>query len=87
MGKFSDNLQKRLRNKDNQIIEFSCRNCLNMFTFSYSAICLNSQDDIQFTPEPECPKCGATEELMFTDFAQEKIEDMLFGGKIKKCKR
>jgi len=86
MGRFSDNLQKRLRNKNKSMIEFSCRNCLNIFTFSYTAICLNSQDDIQFTPEAECPRCGATEELIFTDYSQEKIENMLFSNQIKKCK-
>lgn len=86
MGKFSDNLQKRLRNKDKQIIEFSCRNCLNLFTFEYSEICLNNKKDIEFTPEPECPRCGATEELVFTDYGQEKIENMLFRNQIKKCK-
>lgn len=85
MGKFSDNLQKRLRNKDKKIVEFSCRNCLNLFIFTYTNICLNSQDDIQFLPEPECPRCGAKEELIFTDYAQEKIENMLFTNQIKKC--
>ena len=86
MGKFSDNLQKRLRNKNKPEIEFSCRNCLNLFIFSYTDICLNSQGDIQFTPEPKCPRCGATEELIFTDYGQEKIENMLFNNQIKRCK-
>ena len=85
MGKFSDNLQKRLRNKGKSIVEFSCRNCLNLFSFEYSKICLDKHDDIQFTPKPACPRCGATEELIFTDYGQEKIEDMLFSNKIKKC--
>jgi len=85
MGKFSDNIQKRLRNKDKQIIEFACQNCLTVFTYSYSDICLNKLGDVQFTPEPECTKCGATKEIIFTDFSQEKIEYMLTYRLIKTC--
>jgi hypothetical protein len=66
-------------------IEFACSNCLNMFTFVYSYICLKQNGDIEFTPEPECPRCGATEELIFSDYGQEKIEAMLFRNQIKKC--
>ena len=86
MGKFSDNLQKQLRNKDKQVLEFSCRNCLNLFTFEYSIICFDKQDNIQFTPEPTCSRCGATEELTFSNYGQEQIENMIFQNKIKKCR-
>lgn len=66
-------------------IEFACRNCLNMFIFAYSKICFDKYDDIEFTPLPTCPRCGATEELVFSDFGQEQIENMIFKQKIKKC--
>ena len=67
-------------------IEFLCRNCLNLFTFKYSALCFDKQDDLQFSPEPECPRCGATEELTFSNYGQEQIENMIFKNEIKKCK-
>ncbi len=70
----------------NKQIEFSCSNCLNMFIFEYSKICFDQHDDIQFTPEPECPKCGTTKELTFSNFGQEQIENMIFKNQIKKCK-
>jgi len=89
MGKFSDRIRKRLRNtsrkKISKDIEFACGNCLNVFTFEYEDICLKTNGDVDFTPEPACPRCGATEELVFSDYGQEKIEDMLFSNQIKKC--
>lgn len=87
MGRFSDNIHSRLsgnyKGKEGNI-EFSCGNCLNLFTFSYSDIFLNKLDDIEFVPEPICPQCGAKEELIFSDYGQEKIEDLLFQGLIRK---
>ncbi len=87
-AKFSDRLNRQLRNKDlykkENTIEFSCGNCLNMFIFAYSKICFDKQD-VRFTPEPECSRCGATEELIFSDYGQEQIENMIFKQKIKKC--
>ena len=87
MGGFSDNIHKRLSGKGKvpeKTVEFSCGNCLNIFTFVYSDIYLKDSGDIEFVPEPSCPKCGATEELIFSDYGQEKIEDMLFHGLIRK---
>ncbi len=89
MGRFSDNIHKRLSGKgkvSDKSVEFSCGNCLNMFTFGYTDIFLTKQGDIEFVPEPSCPKCGANKELIFSDYGQEKIEDMLFSGQIRKGK-
>ena len=89
MGRFSDNIHKRLSGnykEPEKDIEFSCGNCLNIFTFAYSDIYLKDSGDIEFVPEPTCPKCGANEELLFSDYGQEKIEDMLFSGQIRKGK-
>jgi hypothetical protein len=89
VGKFSDRVRRQLRNKDKPIskdVEFACRNCLKVFTFVYEDVCLKNNGDLDFTPEPECPRCGATQELVFSDYGQEKIEDMLTGNQIKKCK-
>lgn len=88
--RFTDRVNRQFRNKQKGItqkaIEFSCRNCLNMFTFEYSGICFDKNDDIQFTPEPACPGCGATEELTFSNYGQEEIENMIFRNEIKKYK-
>ena len=89
MGRFSDNIHKRLSGKGKELendVEFSCGNCLNIFTFVYSDIYLKDSGDIEFVPEPRCPRCGATEELVFSDYGQEKIEDKLFRGEIRQGK-
>ena len=89
MGRFSDDIRKRLSGNYKEPVkevEFSCGNCLNIFTFVYADIFLKASGDINFVPEPSCPRCGATQELIFTDYAQEKIEDMLFSGQIRKGK-
>jgi len=87
MGRFSDRVRKRLSGTNKapeKDVGFSCGNCLNIFTFAYSDIFLKDSGDIEFVPEPTCPKCGANEELIFSDHGQEKIEDMLFSGQIRK---
>ena len=89
MGRFSDQVRKRLSGNSQEPskdVEFSCGNCLNIFTFVYTDIYLKGSGDIEFVPEPTCPRCGATEELIFSDYGQEKIEDMLFSGQIRKAR-
>lgn len=89
MGRFSDQVHKRLSGNSqgpSKDVEFSCGNCLNIFTFAYTDIYLKGSGDIEFVPEPTCPRCGATEELVFSDYGQEKIEDMLFSGQIRKAR-
>jgi len=92
--KFSDRIRRQLRNKnkvskkksvENKEIEFSCLNCLNLFKFEYTEVCLDETQDLKFIPEPTCPQCSSTEDLMFTDYSQEQIEDMIFRNQIKKC--
>ena len=87
MGEFSDQVRKRLSGNSQEPsndVEFSCGNCLNIFTFTYTDIYLKGSGDIEFVPEPTCPRCGATQELVFTDFGQGKIEVMLFSGLIRR---
>lgn len=86
MGKFSDQIRKRFAEKNRGIqnnIEFSCSNCLNIFNFTYEDIFLNESEDVEFKPEPSCPRCGSTVDIFFSDYGQEKIEDMLFNGQIR----
>jgi len=89
MGRFSDDLRRRKaasrRNTTNEV-EFSCTNCLNLFNFNYNDIYLKSNGDIEFQPKPSCPRCGSTVDLTFTDYSQEKIEDMLDKGQIRQEK-
>lgn len=89
MGKFSDQVHNRFsenRKKPSKDVEFSCENCLNVFKFVYTDIYLNKSGDIVFEPEPTCPHCGSRDDIFFTDYSQEKIEDMLFSGKIRRGK-
>lgn len=89
MGRFSDEARKKLSGNykgPSKDIEFSCGNCLNMFIFAYHDIYLKKSGDIEFIPEPACPQCGSTTDLVFTDYGQEKIEDMLFSGQIRTVK-
>lgn len=89
MGRFSDEVRKKLSGnykEPAQEVEFSCGNCLGIFTFVYTDVYLKPSGDLEFVPEPTCPRCGATQELVFTDYSQEKIEDMLFRGQIRKGK-
>jgi hypothetical protein len=87
MGRFTDEFYNRNR-KRNKVpkkeIGFECNNCLKTFTFGYEDIFLNSSGDIGFEPEPSCPRCGTTVDIVFDDYGQEKIEDMLFSGQIRK---
>ncbi len=87
MGKFSDQFRRRYASKNKGPqgeVEFECNNCLKIFNFSYKDILLNKQGDIEFVPEPACPRCGSTVDIMFSGYGQEKIEDMLINGEIRK---
>jgi hypothetical protein len=87
MGRFSDQVYKRFAGKNKKIqndVEFTCDKCLKIFNFVYRDIYLKKSGDIEFIPEPSCPGCGSTNDLVFSDYGQEKIEDMLFRGQIKR---
>ena len=87
MGRFTDEFYKRNTGKNGNTenkVEFECNNCLKTFNFTYKDIFLNGSGDIQFDPEPSCPRCGSTVDIVFSDYGQEKIEDMLFSGKIRR---
>jgi len=86
MGEFAKRVERMTFNKwksQRDEIEFRCSNCLNLFSFKYQEIFLNNSEDIEIVPEPSCPRCGSVKDLYFSDYGQEKIEGMLFRGKIK----
>jgi len=74
------------RGHQKKSIEFACSNCLNMFDFEYEDICFDKTKDLRFTPEPMCPQCGSTDDIVFSDYGQEKIEDMILYRQIKTCR-
>ena len=89
MGRFSDQVYRRYAGKNKgpqKNVEFECNNCFKSFNFIYEDIFLNKAGDIEFVPEPACPRCGSTMDILFSDYGQEKIEDMLFKGQIRKEK-
>ena len=89
MGKFSNQGHKRStgnNKKPHNYIEFSCTNCLNFFNFVFNDIYLKTSGDLEFVPEPTCPRCGSRDDLVFSDYSQEKIEDMIFKGQIRRAK-
>ena len=89
MGEFSDRVRKmssKNHKEPTKDVEFECNNCMNTFTFVYNDIFFNKSSDIEFVPEPACPRCGSTVDLIFSDFGQEKIENMIFSGQIRKTK-
>lgn len=86
MGEFAKRVERMSFNKgrnQSKEIEFRCSNCMKTFSFNYQEIFLNNSDDIEFVPEPSCPRCGSEKDLYFSDYSQEKIEGMLFSGQIK----
>lgn len=73
------------RNQDQEkSIEFLCNNCLKDFIFVYNDLYMKLSGDIEFVPEPSCPRCGSRDDIFFSDYGQEQIEDMLFRGQIRR---
>jgi hypothetical protein len=64
-------------------INFACSNCLNIFDLDALDIHFDKEMELHFTPEPECPRCGATEEVVLSNYGLEQIDDMMFSNKIR----
>lgn len=64
-------------------INFACSNCLNIFDIETIDIRIDREGELHFTPIPECPQCGATEEVVLSDFGLEQIDHLLFRNEIK----
>ena len=86
----SKNIRKQIQQNDssqkNKEIEFACSNCLTIFMFKFNDVVFNKVRELHFTPEAECPYCGSTVDIAFTDFGQERIEDMIFSNQIRTMK-
>lgn len=64
-------------------IFFECSNCLNSFSIKMQSINFDSSRELIFNPEPVCPRCGAIEEIVLSDYGLEQIDNMIFSNKIK----
>lgn len=64
-------------------INFACSNCLNIFDIEMEDIHFDKQRELHFTPEPECPRCGATDEVVLSDYGLEQIDGLIFSNQIK----
>ena len=64
-------------------IYFECENCLNSFSVNMKSINFDSTRELIFNPEPECPRCGATQEIVLSDYGLEQIDHLIFSNKIK----
>lgn len=47
------------------------------------SIHFDSQRELLFNPEPECPGCGTTEEVVLSDYGLEQIDHLIFSDQIK----
>jgi len=62
--------------------QFGCLNCLNIFDLEMMSVHFDKTRELVFNPEPECPECGATEEIVLSDFGLQQIDLMILHNKI-----
>jgi len=67
-------------------INFMCENCLNIYDVDMKSIQFDKTRELIFTPEPECPRCGATEEVVLSNYGLEQIDHLIFSNQIKTIK-
>jgi C4-type Zn-finger protein len=63
-----------------------CPKCTATHILYTENIELDTSGELIFTPAPICPKCGYTGEPIITDRSMEKLDDLVFSGKIKSKK-
>ncbi|OFY76157.1 MAG: hypothetical protein A2275_05970 [Bacteroidetes bacterium RIFOXYA12_FULL_35_11] len=66
-----------------KVINFECINCLNIFDVEMKSIEFDKHRELLFNPEPECPRCGAIDEVYLSNYGQEQIDHMIFSQQIK----
>ena len=64
-------------------IEFACGNCLTIFEVEITDVYFDHARELHFTPEPECTFCGGTEDVVFSDYGAEVIDDMILRNEIR----
>ena len=63
-----------------------CPKCPTLYVLYTDKIELDISGELIFSPEPVCPKCGYAGEPIISDDSMEKLDDMVFSGKIKSRK-
>ena len=63
-------------------INFACANCLNVFYVDMITIEFDKTRELVFNPIPECQECGATEEIVLSNFGLQQIDLMILHDKI-----
>jgi C4-type Zn-finger protein len=63
-----------------------CPKCPTTYILYTDTIELDFTGELIFNPAPVCPKCGYTGEPIICDESMEKIDDLVFSGKIKSRK-
>lgn len=63
-------------------INFACTNCLEIFDADMVSIEFDQSRELVFNPIPECTFCGATEEVVLSNFGLQQIEVMMLHNKI-----
>jgi C4-type Zn-finger protein len=67
-------------------VMLACPKCSTGYFLYSEKIELDHTGELIFTPEPICPNCGYTGEPIISDESMEKIDDLVFSGKIKSRK-
>jgi hypothetical protein len=62
--------------------QFGCLNCLEVFDLEMASVQFDKTRELVFNPEPECPECGATEEIVLSDFGLQQIDLMILHNRI-----
>ena len=63
-------------------INFACTNCLEVFDVDMISIHFDKSGELLFNPVPECIFCGATEEVVLSNFGLQQIDLMILHNKI-----
>jgi hypothetical protein len=63
-------------------INFACTNCLEVFDVDMITIEFDESGELIFNPVPECDFCGATEEVVLSNFGLQQIDLMILHNKI-----
>jgi len=67
-------------------IILACPKCPTTYILYPDSIELDHSGELIFNPPPVCPRCGYTGEPIISDESMEKIDDLVFSGKIKSRK-
>jgi len=56
---------------------------MDSFSVMITDVYFDKLRELHFTPEPTCPRCGATQEIQFSAATEEIIDHWVLEGKIR----